>query len=146
MPLCFLINKRVKSAVELRKEETIAPLEIKDDIQSNIKEVMFQKAKELEHRMIAQNETEEPVEENVDTILDNIQNKHSLKDLTLSLIEASRKAGISYIVYPPKKKMKWKKGLKVKKLSSVYDKLSRPPKLLKRSYLISNCYSLRNIL
>ncbi|XP_057344474.1 tetratricopeptide repeat protein 6 [Manis pentadactyla] len=125
--------KRVKSAVELRKEETIAPLEIKDDIQSNIKEVMFQKAKELEHRMIAQNETEEPVEENVDTILDNIQNKHSLKDLTLSLIEASRKAGISYIVYPPKKKMKWKKGLKVKKLSSVYDKLSRPPKLLKRS-------------
>lgn len=127
--------KRVKSAVELRKEETIAPLEIKDDIQSNIKEVMFQKAKELEHRMIAQNETEEPipVEENVDTILDNIQNKQSLKDLTLSLIEASRKAGISYIVYPPKKKMKWKKGLKVSKLSSVYDKLSRPPKLLKRS-------------
>ncbi|XP_014647570.1 PREDICTED: tetratricopeptide repeat protein 6 [Ceratotherium simum simum] len=127
--------KRVKSAVELRKEEAVAPLEIKDDVQSNINEVIFQKGRELERRMTEQNETEEPipVKENIDTILDNIQNKHGLRDLSLSLIEASRKAGISYIVYPKKKKMKWKKGLKLSKLTTVYEELSKPPKMLTRS-------------
>ncbi|XP_077625369.1 tetratricopeptide repeat protein 6 [Crocuta crocuta] len=133
---CFSIPssqlKRVKSAVELRKEETITPLEIKDDIQSNIKELIFQKAKHLEHWMT---ETEKPtsVKENIDTYLDNIQNRSNLRDMSLSLIEASRKAGISYIVYPKKKKMKWKKRLKLSKLSNVYDELSKPPKVLKRS-------------
>lgn len=140
-----MLIKRVKSAVELRKEETITPLEIKDDIQSNIKELIFQKAKQLEHWMT---ETEKPisVKENIDTYLDNIQNRSNLRDMSLSLIEASRKAGISYIVYPKKKKMKWKKRLKLSKLSNVYDELSKPPKILKRSYLISNCHSLRNVL
>ncbi|XP_047719297.1 tetratricopeptide repeat protein 6 isoform X3 [Prionailurus viverrinus] len=127
--------KRVKSAVELRKEETITPLEIKDDMQSNMKQILFQKAKELERWMTQQSETEEaiPVKENIDTILDHIQNRSNVRDLSLSLIEASRKAGISYIVYPKKKKTKWKKRLKLSKLSNVYDELSKPPKVLKRS-------------
>ncbi|KAL2789997.1 tetratricopeptide repeat protein 6 isoform 1 [Daubentonia madagascariensis] len=127
--------KRVKSAFDLIKKESIAPLEIKDDMQSSMKEMMFQKAKELERQLTKQIETEEPipVKENIDVILDNIQERGNVKDLSLSLIEASRKAGISYIVYPKKKKMKWKKGLKFQKLTSVYEELSKPPKSLKRS-------------
>ncbi|XP_019500217.1 PREDICTED: tetratricopeptide repeat protein 6 [Hipposideros armiger] len=137
---CFNIQspqlKRVKSAVELRKEGTIAPLEIKDDMQNHLKEVMFQKAKELKHhQMIELNEIEESnsVKKNIDAILDTMQDNYSMRNLSLSLIEASRKAGISYIVYPRKKKMKWKKGLKFSKLSNMLDDLSKPPKILKRS-------------
>nr|XP_031534828.1 uncharacterized protein LOC116280943 [Vicugna pacos] len=139
--------KRVKSAVEL-KEETTAPLAIKDDTQSNMKEMMIQKAKELERRVTEQKEAEESasVKENIDTILDSIQDKGSLRNLSLSLIEASRQAGISYIVYPKRKSMKLKKGLKPSKLTVVCDELSKPPKTLKRSCLINNGYSLRNVL
>lgn len=129
------------------KEGTKAPLEIKTSIQSSIKEVLLQKAKELERRqMIDRNETEETtsVKENIDTILDTIEDTHSMKHLSLSLIEASRKAGISYIVYPKRKKMKWKKGLKFGKLTIVLDELSKPPKILKRSCLTNNC--LRNVI
>lgn len=143
LPLCFPINKRVNSAVELRKEETIAPLEDKNDMDSSIKEVLFQKAKELERRQkIEQNETEEttPMKENIDNILDTMEDSHSMRNLSLSLIEASRKAGISYIVYPKKRKMKWKKALKFSKLATVLSELSKPPKVLSRSCLISNCY------
>ncbi|XP_022375539.1 tetratricopeptide repeat protein 6 [Enhydra lutris kenyoni] len=127
--------KRVKSAVELKKEEeATTPIEIKDDMQSNIKDIIFQKAKQLEDWKAQQNETEEPLEkENIDTILDNIQDRRSLRDLSLSLIEASKKAGISYIVYPKKKKTRLKKRLKHSKLTTVYDELSKPPKVLKRS-------------
>ncbi|KAM5336951.1 tetratricopeptide repeat protein 6 [Glossophaga mutica] len=127
--------KRVNSLAELWKEGTTAVLEIKDDVQSSIREVMFQKAKELErHRMIEQNETEEDTsgKENVDTIFDTIQDSRSLRDLSFSLIEASRKAGISYIVYPKKKKLKWK-GQKFTKLPFVLDELSKPPNILKRT-------------
>ncbi|XP_023377408.1 tetratricopeptide repeat protein 6 [Pteropus vampyrus] len=126
--------KRVKSAVELR-EETIVPLEIKDNMQNNIKEVMFQKAKELERRqMVELNETEEPiVKENIDTILDTIQDNYSVTDLSVSLVEASKKAGISYIVYPKKKRIKWKKGWKLRRVTMVLEELSKSPKILKRS-------------
>lgn len=111
-------------------------------MQSNIKDI-FQKVKQLEHRMTQKNETEEPSEkENIDTILDNMQEGRSLRDLSLSLIEASKKAGISYIVYPKKKKTRLKKRLKLSRLTAVYDELSKPPKVLKRSYLINNCCSL----
>lgn len=148
LPLCFFFNKRVKSAVELRKEETIASLEIKDNMQNNIKEVMFQKAKELERRQtVEQSETEEPIiKENIDTILDTIQDDYSLADLSVSLVEASKKAGISYIVYPKKKRIKWKKRWKLRRVTTVLEELSKSPKILKRSCLISNCYSLRNAL
>lgn len=85
--------------------------------------------------MAEQNETEEPVsvKENIDTILDNMQGRYSSRGLSLSLIEASRQAGITYVVYPKKKKMKLKKGLRLSKLTLVYDELSKPPKILKRS-------------
>ena len=129
----------------MRKEGTTALLDIKDDVQSSIKEVMFQKAKELERRrMTEQNITEEAtsVKENIDTILDTIQDNRSLRDLSLSLIEASRKAGISYIVYPKKKKLKWKKGQKFTKLPVVLSELSKPPNILTRSCLTNKCYSL----
>ncbi|KAB1277823.1 Tetratricopeptide repeat protein 6 [Camelus dromedarius] len=104
-------------------------------MQSNMKEMMIQKAKELERPMIEQKEAEESasVKENIDTILDSIQDKGSLRNLSLSLIEASRQAGISYIVYPKRKSMKLKKGLKPSKLTVVCDELSKPPKTLKRS-------------
>uniref|UniRef100_G1T9J7 Tetratricopeptide repeat domain 6 n=2 Tax=Oryctolagus cuniculus TaxID=9986 RepID=G1T9J7_RABIT len=127
--------KRVKSAVELRKEETAVPLEIKDDMQSNIKEVMFQKAKEWEFLLTKQSKTEQskPAKESIDVLLDNIQEKHAVRDLSVSLIEASRKAGISYIVYPRKTKMKLKKRLRSDKLTIVYEELSKPPKTIQRS-------------
>ncbi|XP_035584032.1 tetratricopeptide repeat protein 6 isoform X3 [Zalophus californianus] len=126
--------KRVKSAVELKKEEATTPIKIKDDMQSNIKDMIFQKAKQLEHWMTQQNETEETSEkENIDTILDNMQERRSLRNLSLSLIEASKKAGISYIVYPKKKKIRLKKRLKRSKLTAVYDELAKSPKVLKRS-------------
>ncbi|KAM8780252.1 tetratricopeptide repeat protein 6 [Rhynchonycteris naso] len=130
-----LTVKRVKSAVELMKEETKAPLEIKNDMQSNIKEVKFQKIKDMERWLIEQSKTEETKssKESIDTILDTIQYNPSTRNLSLSLIEASRRAGITYIVYPKKKKTKWKKGLKFSKLSNVLDELSKPPKTLKRS-------------
>ncbi|XP_008063780.2 uncharacterized protein LOC103268029, partial [Carlito syrichta] len=136
---CFNVQlpqlKKVKSLVELRKKETIVPLEIKDDMQNSIKEVMFQKARELKRQLAKQNKTEEFIYEkkNIEVIFDNIHEKHSLKDLSFSLIEASRKAGISYIVYPKGKTMKWKKRLKQQKLAEVYNELSKPPKSLKRS-------------
>lgn len=123
-----------------KEEEVTTPIEIKDDMQSNIKDIVFQKAKQLEDWTAQQNQTEEPPEkENIDTILDNIQDRSSLRDLSLSLIEASKKAGISYIVYPKKKKTRLKKRLKHSKLTAVYDELSKPPKVLKRSCLISTC-------
>uniref|UniRef100_A0A8I3N3Y4 Tetratricopeptide repeat domain 6 n=4 Tax=Canis lupus familiaris TaxID=9615 RepID=A0A8I3N3Y4_CANLF len=126
--------KRVKSAVELKKEEVTTPIEIKDDKQSTIKDMIFQKTKHLEHWMTQKNETEEPSEkENIDSILDDIQDRGIVRDLSLSLIEASKKAGITYIVYPKKKKMRWKKRLKFNKLTALYDELSKPPKVLKRS-------------
>uniref|UniRef100_A0A2K5IEI1 Uncharacterized protein n=1 Tax=Colobus angolensis palliatus TaxID=336983 RepID=A0A2K5IEI1_COLAP len=129
--------RQVKSAVDLRKEDIVAPLEIKNDMQSSIKEVMFQKAKELKRQLqlTKQNKTEEPisVKKNTDDIFDNMCKKHSLRNLSLTLIEASKKAGISYIVYPKKKKMKWKKRLKQQKLIFVYQELSKPPKSLERS-------------
>ncbi|KAL4670107.1 hypothetical protein H8957_010838 [Semnopithecus entellus] len=129
--------RQVKSAVDLRKEDIVVPLEIKNDMQSSIKEVMFQKAKELKRQLqlTKQNKTEEPisVKKNINDIFDNMCEKHSLRNLSLTLIEASKKAGISYIVYPKKKKMKWKKRLKQQKLIFVYQELSKPPKSLERS-------------
>ncbi|XP_053451894.1 tetratricopeptide repeat protein 6 [Nycticebus coucang] len=127
--------KRTKSAIDIWKKESIAPLEIKYDMRSSMKEVMFQKAKELERQLSKQRKAEEliSVKEDIDVILENIQDKQYLRHLSLSLIEASRQAGISYIVYPKKTKMKWKKGLKFQKFAIVYEELSKPPKVLKRS-------------
>ncbi|XP_032098398.1 tetratricopeptide repeat protein 6 [Sapajus apella] len=129
--------RRAKSSVDLRKEEIIAPLEIKNDMQSSIKEITFQKANELKRQLqlLKQNKTEDPipVKENIDDVFENICEKHSLRNLSLSLIEASKKAGISYIVYPKKKKTKWKKRLKQRKLTFVYEELAKPPKSLERS-------------
>ncbi|XP_064221796.1 tetratricopeptide repeat protein 6 [Aotus nancymaae] len=129
--------RRAKSSVDLRKEEIIAPLEIKNDMQSSIKEVLFQKANELKRQLqlLKQNKTEDPipVKENVDHIFENICEKHSLRNLSLSLVEASKKAGMNDIVYPKKKKTKWKKRLKQRKLAFVYEELAKPPKSLERS-------------
>ncbi|KAM6181649.1 tetratricopeptide repeat protein 6 [Erethizon dorsatum] len=127
---------RAKSAVELRKEGAITPIEIKDDMQSNIKTMMFQKAKELEHQFAKQNETKVPltsVKENIGDNLNTVQKEHTSKILSVSLIEASKQAGITYIVYPRGKKVKEKKGLKFKKLAIVCEELSKPPNMIKRS-------------
>ena len=141
------MNKRVKSAVELIKEETTVLSGIQDDMQSSIKEVMLQKAKELERWMTEQNETKESVseKENIDSILDYMHGRYGSRDLSFTLIEASRQAGITYIVYPKKKKMRRRRGLRLSKLTLVYDELAKPPKILERSRLINICYSLRNI-
>nr|KAF6394144.1 tetratricopeptide repeat domain 6 [Pipistrellus kuhlii] len=125
--------KRIHSAIELSKEKTVTPLKVKNDMESSLKEVLFQKAKELERRQeVEQTETEEITQgkENLDNILDTMEDSHSLRTVSLSLIEASRKAGISYIVYPRKRKTKSKK---FSKLSTVLADLSKPPKVLSRS-------------
>lgn len=147
----FFFIKRAKSEVTLRKEEAISPIEIKDDLQSNIKALLFQKAKQLEHQLAEQNKTKVPptsVKENRDVILDaTIQEERSSKHLSLSLIEASKQAGITYVVYPKEKKMKLKKGLKFEKLTVVCEELSKPPNMIKRSvHTLLYFYSIRNVL
>lgn len=62
-----------------------------------------------------------------------MQDKNAFEEVSLSLIEASRKAGISYIVYPKKKKTTWKKRLKLNKLTTVFEELAKPPKTIERS-------------
>ncbi|XP_075388324.1 tetratricopeptide repeat protein 6 [Tenrec ecaudatus] len=127
--------ERAKSAIELMKKETMAPLLIYDDTHSNIKRVMFQKAKALERLMAEKNKPEVSisVKESIDTILQHFQEKHSLRNMSLSLIEASRQAGISYIVYPKKKKINLKKALTLERLANIYEELSKPPNILTRS-------------
>uniref|UniRef100_A0A8C2LFU4 Tetratricopeptide repeat domain 6 n=1 Tax=Cricetulus griseus TaxID=10029 RepID=A0A8C2LFU4_CRIGR len=122
--------KRSKSVVELRKEES-PPFVLKDDIDTNLKQLRYQKKKELEHQLARQRATLEPT---FKSSLETLKESDSLKYLSFSLVEASRKAGFSYIVYPRKKKGLWKKkGLKFQKLALVYEYLSRPPKKLERS-------------
>ncbi|XP_060031436.1 tetratricopeptide repeat protein 6 isoform X2 [Erinaceus europaeus] len=126
--------KRIKSAVELRSEETLTyPLDIRDDAKSNIKELSFQKAMELERRLTEEEKIKETVKGNIDTILDNLRKSSSWRYMPYSLIEASRQAGITYIVYPKRKRIKLKRKMRFSKLSIVYEVLSRPPKHLQRS-------------
>ena len=46
------------------------------------------------------------LQENIDSILDYMHCRYGSRDLSFTLIEASRQAGITYIVYPKKKKMR----------------------------------------
>uniref|UniRef100_A0A8C5KL03 Tetratricopeptide repeat domain 6 n=1 Tax=Jaculus jaculus TaxID=51337 RepID=A0A8C5KL03_JACJA len=115
--------KRPRSTVELRKKETTPQFVVKDDTLSNIKDLQFQKEKEQARLLTKQKQPDAPSWKGSD--------KDSLTYLSMSLIEASRKAGISYIVYPRKRKKKWKKGFA--KIKLVYEKLSKPPRRLKRS-------------
>lgn len=105
-------------------------------MQSNIKEVLLQRAKELERYKAIQSESDKTVKENIDTILDRMQEKLKTRNLSVSLIEASRQAGISYIVYPRKIKKKIT-SIRFNKSAIVFDELTRPPKILKRSCLIN---------
>ncbi|XP_054988059.1 tetratricopeptide repeat protein 6 [Sorex araneus] len=125
--------KRAKSAIELRKEEKASvSFEIKNDMQSNIREVLFQRAKELEHYKTIHTESDKTVEKNIDTVLAHIQENIKSGHLSFSLVEASKQAGISYIVYPKKTKKK-EKNLRFTRLPFVFDELAKPPKILQRS-------------
>uniref|UniRef100_A0A8C6W6P1 Tetratricopeptide repeat domain 6 n=1 Tax=Nannospalax galili TaxID=1026970 RepID=A0A8C6W6P1_NANGA len=122
--------KRSQSVGELRKKETVPAFVIKDDTKNNMKQLLFQKARGLERQLARQRGITGPPMEGSS---ESLQESHSLKYLSLSLIEASRKAGISYIIYPRKMKKKWKKGLKFPKLAYVYEQLSKPPNKMERS-------------
>ncbi|XP_029340827.1 tetratricopeptide repeat protein 6 isoform X2 [Mus caroli] len=122
--------KRSKSEVELRKEETPLPFIMKDDIDTNLEQLRYQKKKELEHRLAKQRSL---LNLSRKDSLESAQGSEDMKCLSVSLIEASRKAGITYIVFPSKKKKLLKKGMKFHKTAHVYEKLSRPPKKIKRS-------------
>ncbi|XP_055989878.1 tetratricopeptide repeat protein 6 [Sorex fumeus] len=125
--------KRAKSAIELRMEEkATVPFEIKNDMQSNIREVLFQRAKELERYKTIHTESDKTVRKSIDTILARMQENTKSGSLSVSLVEASRQAGISYIVYPKKMKKK-EKNLRFGRLPFVYDELAKPPKTLQRS-------------
>lgn len=125
---CFL-TKRSKSTVELRKEGSPPPIVVKDDIDSNLKQLLYQKRKEMERQLARQMGV---LETSLKGSIETLQESDSMKYLSVSLVEASRKAGISYIVYPRKKKKLWKKGLRFQKLPLVYEQLSKPPKKLER--------------
>ncbi|KAL1790377.1 tetratricopeptide repeat protein 6, partial [Sigmodon hispidus] len=112
--LCSFPQQRSKSTVELRKEEVPQPFIVKDDIDSNLKQLLYQKTKELERQLAKQRIMETSRKGSLETV----NESENLKCLSFSLVEASRKAGISYIVYPRKRK-KLKKGLKFQKLSLV---------------------------
>ncbi|XP_069883006.1 tetratricopeptide repeat protein 6 isoform X2 [Dipodomys merriami] len=120
--------KRAKSSPDLWKEVTQL-LDIKDDTQSNMKELRLQKAKAYEARLSQEEPSEVSVTKSISDILDNLEEEKT----SFSLIEASKKAGINYIVYPRKKKVKWKKRLKPSKLTFVYEQLVKPPQKLERS-------------
>ncbi|XP_012867690.1 PREDICTED: uncharacterized protein LOC105982588 [Dipodomys ordii] len=121
--------KRAKSSPDLWKEVTQL-LDIKDDTQSNMKELRLQKAKAYEARLSQEEPSEVSVKKSISDILDNLEEN---KKTSFALIEASKKAGINYIVYPRKKKVKWKKKLKFSKLNFVYEQLVKPPQKLERS-------------
>lgn len=121
--------KRSNSAVELQREETPKPFIVKDNIDSNLKQLLFQKRKEVERQLAKQRRIFDP---SVKSSLETVNDSESLKCLSFSLIEASRKAGISYIVYPRKKRKIWKKGQKFQKLGFVYEQLAKPPRKLER--------------
>nr|XP_048271664.1 tetratricopeptide repeat protein 6 isoform X1 [Myodes glareolus]XP_048271666.1 tetratricopeptide repeat protein 6 isoform X1 [Myodes glareolus] len=122
--------KRSNSTVELQKEGTPPPFIVKDDVDSNLKQLLFQKRKELERQLAKQRGIFDPF---IKGSLETMDESGSLKCLSYSLVEASRKAGITYIVYPSKKKKRWRKGNKFQKLGLVYEQLSKPPKKLERS-------------
>ncbi|XP_026264767.2 tetratricopeptide repeat protein 6 [Urocitellus parryii] len=126
--------KRAKSAVELRKEFTTKSLELKDDIQSNLRLLMYQKRRALELQFAEQKKAQAPfIRAHITELLESIPDNSTFEDISLSLIEASKKAGITYIVFPKRKMMKWKKSLKSNKLTTVYKELSKPPKPIQRS-------------
>ncbi|XP_059135977.1 tetratricopeptide repeat protein 6 isoform X2 [Peromyscus eremicus] len=122
--------KRSKSTAELRKEETPPPFIVKDDIDSNLKHLLYQKKMELDRQIARQKGIFEP---SIKGSLETVHESESMKYLSVSLVEESRKAGITYIVYPRKRKKLWKKGLKFQKIALVYEQLSKPPKKLERS-------------
>lgn len=126
--LRFLI-KRSKSAVELRKKEIPPQFIMKDDIDSNLKELAYQRRKQMERQVAKQRALLDlPMKES----LESLHEIESLKCLSFSLVEASRKAGISYIVFPSKRKKVLKKGFKFQRVAQVYEQLSRPPKKIER--------------
>uniref|UniRef100_A0A8C9UW70 Tetratricopeptide repeat domain 6 n=1 Tax=Spermophilus dauricus TaxID=99837 RepID=A0A8C9UW70_SPEDA len=126
--------KRAKSAVELRKEFTTKSLELKDDIQSNLRLLMYQKRRALELQFAEQKKAQAPfIRAHITELLESIPDNSTFEDISLSLIEASKKAGITYIVFPKRKTMKWKKRLKSNKLTTMYKELSKPPKPIQRS-------------
>ncbi|XP_021058189.1 tetratricopeptide repeat protein 6 isoform X1 [Mus pahari] len=121
---------RSKSTVELRKEGTLLPFIMKDDIDTNLEQLKYQKKKEVEHQLAKQRAL---LNLSRKGSLESSQEPENMKCLSMSLIEASRKAGITYIVFPSKKKKLLKKGTKFQRAAHVYEKLSRPPKKMKRS-------------
>ncbi|KAM5175941.1 tetratricopeptide repeat protein 6 [Callospermophilus lateralis] len=125
--------KRAKSAVELRKEFTTKSLELKDDIQSNLSLLMCQKRRALELQFAEQKKARAPfIRAHISELLESIPDNDTFEDISLSLIEASKKAGITYIVFPKRKMMKWKKRLKSNKLMTMYKELAKPPKTIQR--------------
>nr|XP_027785452.1 tetratricopeptide repeat protein 6 [Marmota flaviventris] len=126
--------KRAKSAVELRKEFTTKSLELKDDIQSNLRLLMYQKRRALELQFAEQKKAQAPfIRAHISELLESIPDNSTFEDISLSLIEASKKAGITYIVFPKRRMMKWKKRLKSNKLTTMYKELAKPPKTIQRS-------------
>ncbi|XP_048217938.1 tetratricopeptide repeat protein 6 [Perognathus longimembris pacificus] len=121
--------KRAKSSPDLRKEVTQL-FHIKDDTRSNMKNLRFQQAKAHEARAFKEDTIDITVKESIQESLDEMEDKERV---SFSLVEASRKAGISYIVYPKRKKLRWKKGLKSSKLTIVYEQLAKPPQKLERT-------------
>nr|XP_021515475.1 tetratricopeptide repeat protein 6 [Meriones unguiculatus] len=119
--------KRSKSTVELR-EEAPPPFIVKDDVISNLQQLLYQKRKELERHFNKLRRVTEPI---INTEEEVVNEPEDVKYLTL--VEASRKAGISYIVYPKRRKKTKKKGIKFPKLNLVYEQLSKPPRKIQRS-------------
>ncbi|XP_051002460.1 tetratricopeptide repeat protein 6 [Acomys russatus] len=122
--------KRSKSTVEMWKEGATPPFIVKDDINSNLQLLLYQKRTALERQLAKQKGIIEPSLKGSQETLHDIE---SLKCLSFSLVDASRKAGITYIVYPGKKKKARKKGVKFQKLALVYEQLSKPPRKIERS-------------
>ncbi|XP_038612853.1 LOW QUALITY PROTEIN: tetratricopeptide repeat protein 6 [Tachyglossus aculeatus] len=139
---------RAMSAPELVTPKDSAKLMIADDFESNMKVMKIQK------QQINEPEPEEkPVESPPEQpalskrFLQILQERQSSREPSsdkpesaedLALVEAARKAGVNYIIFPKRRKRKSKKKISTEKLNAAYRTLSKPSRILKSSESISD--------
>uniref|UniRef100_F7B7F4 Tetratricopeptide repeat domain 6 n=1 Tax=Ornithorhynchus anatinus TaxID=9258 RepID=F7B7F4_ORNAN len=138
---------RTMSAPDLITTEDSAILMVADDFESNMKVITIQK------RQINEPEPEKPVESPPEqpvlsqTFLQFLHQRQSSHEPSsyksessenLALVEAARRAGVNYIIFPKRRRKKSKKKIVTEKLNAVYRTLSKPSRILQRSESISD--------
>ncbi|XP_074069519.1 tetratricopeptide repeat protein 6 isoform X2 [Macrotis lagotis] len=111
------------------ERNSMSPL-IPDDLQTNLNELMIQK--ECLLKAYENKDADENLNVTETSSLQETSIQHSEKKETHPL-EAPQKAKTNYIIFPKRKRRKFRKLMNIEKLNSVLKELSKPPKILKRS-------------